>query len=300
MKFERYMHIERFGNEEVKDIELGECYVFFKLDGTNASVWLDDGIIKGGSRNRELTIENDNAGFYSYILKDERIKKYLKKHPNHRLYGEFLVKHSIKTYRDDAWNKFYIFDVALCKDDNTEEFLPYEVYKPLIEEFELEYVPPLAIVKNANYESFIKMLDKTGQFLVEDGKGNGEGIVIKNYDYVNKYGRQIWAKIVCNEFKELQTKQFGAPIVNSTDLIEEKIVNKFCTETFIEKEYQKIAIDGWKSQYISRLLQTIYYEFIKEESWNFIKEFKNPTINYKILQNMVTKKIKKVKKELFS
>ena len=37
MSFRQYMHIERFGNEEVLGIELGESYVFPKLDGTNAS-----------------------------------------------------------------------------------------------------------------------------------------------------------------------------------------------------------------------------------------------------------------------
>lgn len=36
-----------------------------------------------------------------------------------------------------------------------------------------------------------------------------------------------------------------------------------------------------------------------EESWNFIKKYKNPMINFKRLQGMVTAKIKEVKPELF-
>ena len=43
MKFEKYQHVERFGTSEVEGIELGRTYVFPKLDGTNASVWLEDG-----------------------------------------------------------------------------------------------------------------------------------------------------------------------------------------------------------------------------------------------------------------
>ncbi len=301
MEFNRYMHIERVGTDEVENIEFGLCYIFYKIDGTNGSVWLDNGVIKAGSRNRELTLEKDNAEFYKSILRDERIKAYLQNHPSHRLYGEWLVPHSIKTYRKDAWKKFYIFDIALHKEDGTEEFLPYEIYKPLIEEFGLEYVPPLAILKNPTEESLIRCLDKTGQFLVEDGKGNGEGIVIKNYDFYNKYGRQTWAKIVSNEFKEKHAKAMGASIVNQQEIIEEKIIDKYCTEAFIEKEYQKLVEEhqGWKSKYIPELLNKVYYEFINEEIWHIIKEFKNPKINFKTLNAMLIQKIKEVKRGIF-
>ena len=171
----------------------------------------------------------------------------------------------------------------------------------MLDKHNLSYIPPLAILKNANYESLVKLLDKTGQFLVEDGKGNGEGIVIKNYSYINKYGRQTWAKIVANEFKEIHAKEMGASIVNSTEMIEEKIVNKFCTETFIEKEYSKIVTEkeGWKSQYIPMLLGRVFSEFVKEETWNFVKSFKNPKINFKTLNALVIQKVKETKKELF-
>ena len=39
--FVKYMHLERYGNEEVDGIEQGTTYVFPKLDGTNAQVWVD-------------------------------------------------------------------------------------------------------------------------------------------------------------------------------------------------------------------------------------------------------------------
>ena len=303
MEFNKYQHIERFGTDEVENIEFGRCFIFYKIDGTNGQVYLDaDGNIKAGSRNRVLTLENDNANFYQYVLQNERIKKYLEKHPNHRLYGEWLVPHSIKTYRKDAWRRFYIFDVALHKEDDTEEYIPYEIYQPLLEEFELDYIPPLAILKNPTEESLIRCLGKTGQFLVEDGKGNGEGIVIKNYDFYNKYGRQTWAKIVSNEFKEKHAKSMGADVVTQQEIIEEKILTKYCTEAFIEKEYAKIVNEkeGWRSQYIHMLLGRVFSELIKEETWNFIKEFKNPKINFKTLNALTIQKIKETKRELFN
>ena len=81
MEFRKYQHVEKFGNTEVKDIEIGECLVFPKIDGTNSSVWLEDeGNLKAGSRTRELTLEKDNAGFYKYALfGNPNIENYLKK-----------------------------------------------------------------------------------------------------------------------------------------------------------------------------------------------------------------------------
>ena len=58
-------------------------------------------------------------------------------------------------------------------------------------------------------------------------------------------------------------------------------------------------MDEWSSKYIPRLLNTVYYELIREESWNFIKKNKNPIINYKILQKFVIKKVKQIKSNLF-
>lgn len=302
MEFRKYQHIERFGTDEVDGIEFGKCYIFYKIDGTNASVWLDEERkLKAGSRNRELTLENDNAGFYNAIINDERIINYLNKHPSHRLFGEWLVPHTLKTYRQDAWRKFYIFDVCLDKEENGLEYIPYDIYKPLLEEFNLDYIPPLAIITNPTYESLIKCLEKTGQFLVEDGKGIGEGIVIKNYDFYNKYKRQTWAKIVANEFKEKHHKEMGCPEIKTEKMIEEKIVDDFCTESFIEKEYTKIVIEqnGWQSKYIPMLLGRVFSELIKEESWNIVKKYKNPKIDYKTLNALVIKKIKETKKEVF-
>jgi hypothetical protein len=301
-KFVKYQHVERFGTEEVENIELGVCHVFPKIDGTNGSVWLDDGEIKTGSRNRELSIEADNAGFDAAIIADERVKTYLEKHPDHRLYGEWLVPHSLKTYRDDAWRKFYIFDVCVDSADGAEmEYLPYSVYKPMLEEFSLDYIPLMAEARNASFEQFIDMLEKN-TFLVKDGLGAGEGIVIKNYSYKNKYGRTTWAKIVRSEFKEIHSKTMGAAIVQGDKMVEEEIVARFCTTALIEKEFAKIANEsgGWSSRYIPRLLQSVFYSLVSEESWNIVKEYKLPKINYKTLNALVIGKIKTEKKEIFA
>lgn len=287
MEFRKYQHLERFGTTEVEQIELGECYVFPKIDGTNASVWISNGEVKAGSRNRELLLDKDNGGFYEWVLKQENIKNYLLKNPTHRLYGEWLIPHSLKTYRDDAWRNFYVFDVV-----EEDRHLHYNFYKPLLDEFNINYTPPISIITNGSYEKFINQLPKN-VFLMQDGKGSGEGIVIKNYDFVNKFGKTVFAKIVTSEFKEKHAKTMGASSLECKELIEKVICDKYVTKALCEKVLSKIENDGgFSSKQIPRLLNTIFYDLVKEDCWNFIKENNNPTINFKTLQHFCFIKIK--------
>src|SRR5574343_1213719 len=141
MTFLRYPHLEKLGNESVQDIDFGICHIFPKLDGTNASVWFEE--VEGtpriicGSRNRQLNWklstpyvettdgdhQSDNAGFAAWMKTEYHIHEFLVNNPELILYGEWLVPHTLKTYRDDAWRKFYVFDVY---DRIKERFLPYD------------------------------------------------------------------------------------------------------------------------------------------------------------------------------
>ncbi len=302
MEFRKYQHLERFGTSEVENINFGKCYIFPKIDGTNASVWLDkDGVVQAGSRNRHLTLENDNAGFYNWAIQQKNIEQFLKDFPYLRLYGEWLVPHSIKTYREDAWRKFYVFDVAELRQGSEELiYMPYESYKPVLEQYGIDYIPAMTTITNAGYETLIQELAKN-VFLIEDGKGAGEGIVIKNYDFKNRYGRNTFAKIVTSEFKEKHSKVMGATHKDDKDVVEEKIADQFVTVALIEKTKSKIETEmqGWTSKAIPRLLNTVYYDVVREDMWEILKQFKEPTINFRTLKHFVTTEIKRKSPQLF-
>jgi len=171
----------------------------------------------------------------------------------------------------------------------------------LLEEFSIDYIPLLAEVRNGSFEQFVDLLSKN-TFLVKDGLGVGEGIVIKNYSYKNRFGRTTWAKMVRAEFKEIHSKTMGAPIIQGERMVEESIVEKYCTTALIEKEFAKIQTEegGWSSRYIPRLLSQVFYSLVTEESWNIVKEYKMPILNYKTLNALVIGKIKAEKKEIFA
>lgn len=311
--FKEYMHLEKFGNTEVEGIELGKTYIFPKIDGTNASAWGEwkmEGETPigfsylGGSRTRELSLMSDNAGYYNWLTgKSEKavaVCDLLFFHKNWRVFGEWLVPHTFKGYREDAWRRFYIFDVM---NDDTGEYMPYDLYQPELEKFQVDYIAPIAIAKNPDYETFLKLIAQNF-FLCPDGGEPGEGIVIKNYDYYNKFGRQVWAKVIRNEFKDMHHKAMGAPELNSGLMVEERIVAKAVTEHLINKSVDKIRLDneGWSSKYIPELLNRVFYDVVKEELWDCLKEkeINFGTVNFKTLKALTIQRIKSCRPDIFS
>lgn len=305
MTFLRYPHLEKFGNQNVQDIEFGVAHIFPKLDGTNSSVWFIpdpdcDGGLYSGSRNRVLSPDKDNAGFNAWASQSQELHAFLSTHlTKYRLFGEWLVPHTVKHYHDNAWKKFYIFDVL---DQETGKFLEYEVYQPLLEQFGLDYVPCVTKIKNGSWENFLHEAKKCRYLLKDENQAPGEGIVIKNYSWSNKQNEQVWAKIVNAEFKDDFHKVMGANLLEGKSAAQ-AIVDQACTVHLVEKEYAKIVVangNSWSSHFIPRLLHTVFYSVVTEELWDCLKIRKfNDLVNFKELQQLCIQKVKQIKPELF-
>ena len=289
------------------DIEIENTHTYFAenvlVHNSNASVWLDStGKLCAGSRKRELTLDSDNAGFFNDICTDLRISKFFNEYPNIRLYGEWLVPHTLKTYRSEVWRKFYVFDATYINATGEDKkYIPYDQYTPILEKFGIDYIPVQTIINNPSLDQLYHEIDKN-TFLIGDGKGVGEGIVIKNYNFVNKFKiNQLFAKIVTTEFKEKHRREMGPNILNGEKTLEIKIVEEFCTEALIDKVCAKIVNEenGWNGNCIPRLLNTVYHDLITEEMWNILKKYKGVIINFKTLQMLVFNKIKTYKGTLF-
>ncbi len=297
MDYKKYQHIEKLGTTEVEGILEGNVSLFYKIDGTNSCIFLkEDNTLGFGSRKRELTLDNDNGGFYaSMLLNKEEYNKYLnylQSNPNHIIYGEWLIPHTIKRYKADAWKKLYVFDIYDAINDS---YIPYSTYKDTLAQYDITYIPAIATLANPTFEDIKKYLDDTGNYLIENGLG--EGIVIKNYNYRNKYGRITWAKILTEDFyknkKELKTKNY----INKEEVpVEFSIVKMFVTPEFIQKEFNKFKDDTgeFNSKHIFEFLNRTFLEFYKD-NWELIfKKFKFPTINFKVLKRLVEEEIKSV------
>lgn len=141
---------------------------------------------------------------------------------------------------------------------------------------------------------------KNNYYLVKDGCGCGEGIVIKNYDFKNKFGRMTWAKLIRNEFKTSHSRK-ETTIKKTKNSVEQEICDKYVTDHLVEKVYAKIVneMEVWKSEYIQRLMATVYYDLINEEMWMILLKFRNSVIDFKRLNALVIQKIKEIKSDLF-
>lgn len=295
----KYQHVEKFANtKEVDGILSGVVYVFPKIDGTNAQIWYDEHGVHYGSRNRELSLDKDNSGFMQWAIQQKSLDRLARNFKGCRIFGEWLVPHTLKTYMEDAWRKFYVFDIY---NSDTQSHLKYDDYKPILDQLNIDYIEPLSVYKNPNMERLYNCLEKN-DFLIKDGEGTGEGVVCKNYQYKNIFGRQTWAKIVRSDFKSMHRKNSPINVIEGNDFIEERIVKEFLTDDIIEKVFANIVNQNngdWQGRFIPQLLSTVYYDFINECTWVFLKKLKNPTIDFKMLNRFCIERIKELKSELF-
>lgn len=296
--FVKYQHVERWGTDEVENIaDFGDLHIQPKLDGSNGTVWYEeaDGSVHCGSRSREVTPDKDNQGFATHILGSESIRRFYENEENrrYRLCGEWLVKHKVK-YVEDAYRRFWVFDVIDISKDGDVEYVPFDDYASMLSEYGIDYAPKIMSCKGVedapagSLERSIEWAVANCGFLTADDIG--EGVVIKNYGYRNKYGRRTWAKIVRQEFSEKKRK----PKPEQERGVEYAIAEEYITKAFCEKELEKIkdACGGWNSKLIPRLLQTIWHEFVTEECWNFVKKYKQPPIDFNKLKRLVDDKVK--------
>lgn len=332
MPFRKYDHVERLGHPEVQDILLGDVWIFPKLDGTNASVWFEvdwvevdyhgpGGLTIGcGSRTRTLSADSDNAGFWQWAHENTVLHKFMQLPRNWHLYGEWLVPHTLKTYRDVAWRRFWVFDVW---DRDKDCYLSFEQYEPTLRAAGLDVVEPLCTYTNPTEEQLQREVE-ANTYLIQDGAGPGEGVVVKNYAWRNGFGRQPWAKIVRNEFKEENKRAFGTTAKIGEFQVEAAIAEEYVTPTLVQKTRAKIeqglmntqdtpllefdedyaqrrraVLEQHRGQIIPRLLETVFYELVNEELWMALKQHKFPTIDFKKLRGHSVLWTKKYAADLF-
>lgn len=284
-----YLHVYRLGKEDVEGILNGTCYIQPKLDGTNGSVWYDRDTcsIKCASRNRELSESKDNAGFYAWVHSDDpdavNLRRLCTICSDFIFYGEWLVKTKLgKHYTDKG---FYIFDVY---DKVTNKYVPYYDWLLWTDAIYKKYVPSV-VLENPKEEDVI-VLAKDNHFLLPDSV-LGEGVVIKNYDYVNEFGNFEVAKIVNEEFLAKKGEKEVA-----AGEIEQQIIDSYVTEADMKKVVDKMAIQHGmepKDKGIGMFMSMVWKDLIDEEMYTIVKKFKNPVIDFKTLQHACNVKCRK-------
>lgn len=276
----KYTHVERLTSTECEGILNGNCYFYPKLDGANASIEMDsEGNILARSRKRILSETENLKGFYQYVqARKPALKAFFNTYPHIIIFGEWLIPHSLKCYVQDAWNNFYAFDFF---DKHSQTYLNFEKYKSIVTmdyNIDIRYVPLLCKIANPTQENIDKALKQPYPILEW---GYGEGIVIKNYEFINKFGRPAFAKII---HEHLQAKKSSKPSdQKSVNDFEKKLVYKYLSEEYVLKELNKL--EG--NTQIGKLIHIVFEEFVRDYISEINKKYKCPTINFRVLKKNI-------------
>lgn len=289
MGFREYPKVHRLDKEECNGIFDEPVTVQEKVDGANVSVYLDDGKIVCASHKKIIREDDEFRGFVPYVKANKLIGKWLKANPTKRLYGEWLVRHTIN-YSELAWQKLYLFDVY---DDETDTWWEQTEVEKLSTALKLPYPQIFArdvLVKTENE------LEAIRAYVGQTNLGAaGEGVVIKRPAFRNEFGSLAYGKLVHPKFKEANAVIFGSNDKSSPSYWEMTVINKYLTLGRVEKMMHKIEpqLDhkiGLEDT--PRMISSVYHDMLTEEIWDIAR--KVPVLDFKLLQRLSTKKIVQV------
>ena len=296
--YRKYMHVERLENEECDGLlQNNPVYVTAKVDGTNCVVWHNGDKVCGGSRTRQLSEFSDNAGFYNWLMSDSSeavaLRTVVTDHPNWIVYGEWLgfakFIGQIKTYDSIAKGHMYIFDVY---DTEADHYFADPVWREALQSYGLEpyYVALLATLDHPSYEDVVEVA-KQNKFLLTHAENVGEGVVCKAPDFRNRWGRNVYGKVVLEEFKQRMNQGGKKKEPIAREGIESDIVDYWVTDAEMTKAKAKVCValevenfDKKNGKFIGYFLEMIWKDLLEEMS-TICKQYKNPIIDFKILRN---------------
>ena len=293
--FKPYLHVERLDKDECAGLLQGQVYITAKLDGTNAVVWADDnGIVHCGSRTRELSLGNDNAGFMAWIMQNspgtiqEKIHFMCQDNPHLLFYGEWGCGRvgAIKKYDKIAQNRLWFFDAY---NRNADEYVRWDRLCELLDIYGLDdyKVELLATLQDPSPQDIIDLANNN-HFLLDD-ETLGEGVVCKNYDFINKYGRYTVGKYVLDTFRPHKSNRVITP-----GEIEQMFVDKYITvpeldkakaktELYCGEDYDQIVN---KNKFIGVFINIIWKDTLEENIVDFLKKQHNPVIDFGNLNSL--------------
>lgn len=269
----KYQHIvSQFTDKKAIGLLNGEVILQPKLDGSNCQMWMEDGELIVTSRQRILSSASDNQNCYKTLVKQEKYLNFFRCYPNIKLIGEWLILHKIQ-YEDSAYNKFYVFDGmflnTLYEDDNGSgggDYVPYDYLQEKLSQFDIESVPcelcPELCPNLEIGDTHLFQLE-TARYLLKEEASGGEGVVLKNYDYKNPYGKSIWVKVINKEAYRQKQRIYVQKEYAQSDI---EFVRNNLDEHFLDKCYNKMNEE-------SEFLRTHIGEYIKLCKNDFFEDY---------------------------
>ena len=283
MKWKKYIKIRALGTDETEGIFEGTCVVQEKVDGANFSFYVENNKLLVASRNMVMVDKKNSGNWKAMLPVTEAYNQHKDKfNPNYLYVGESTQRHTI-SYTDipnfigyDIWN------------EETESFLDWKDTKKEFASIGLPFIH-VHFEREGSEITIEELRECIKNSAYKDGPA--EGVVIKNYNELDGHDRQMFAKIVTDEFKESNRKAFGGidqpkKENNSTILIAET----YGTNARIEKIIHKLVDEGNKldMSLIPVLFNAVSEDIFEENAVEIYHTFDK--IDFKHLRGIVAKK----------
>ena len=277
MIWKKYPKIRALGSPETEGIFDGNIVVQSKVDGANFSFFLDDGKLIFASRNKIMLDKKDPKSWIGMVPIMSSFERCPEKfNPNYIYVGESLQKHSIAYLDIPPFLGYDIWDIR------TELFLDWKNSKSEFKSLGLNFIN-VHFEANGNRVTIEEIKECINKSPYREG--GDEGIVVKNYE------KQIFAKIVTDDFKEKSRAIFKGgnrpPEEGNTSII---VSNIYATDARIEKTIYKLVDEGNElNMSLVPILFTALAEDILEENIIEIYHLVNK-IDFKYFNNILAKK----------
>lgn len=271
-EIKKYTDVTRYGKSNTRDVLNEGDYITIteKIDGANASFRLDEDSPLGVScysRNQLLSETQRLNGFYDWVIENiVPIKDKL--NPNYIYYGEYLIQHKV-LYKPEYYKNFYMFSVWDTSLE-LEQYLSDDVVKSEANRLGLKTPEYFYEGEYISFEHITSFIGKSNMTLEPN---TGEGVVVKNVNYFDKYNRQMFVKLVSEKFAEVQKQKL--PKNPNTNNKFKELVMSVLTKPRVEKILFKLVDDGvLKEDYtiedMGLILKSLgnkpYEDIMKEES----------------------------------
>jgi len=269
--FHKYLKIKQLGDLENKDIFLfdnDDIVIEEKVDGANFRFMITkNGKLMFGSHNRELGEKDENYKFWKrsidFIKEKIGNESFLNnpKFHNKIFYGESMKKHSL----DYNWEKiptFLGFDIL---DLTTNKFISNK--NEYFNELGLPVVPHIMTCKANKIKDINDAHVPVSAYApLSTPQQKAEGCVFKNYD------KQLFAKYVREQFKEVNRRAFGGSKKWATNDTE-KIIAMYCTNARIDKIIYKLHDNGMDlgMMMMKKLPTKLWNDIIEEHGGDILR-----------------------------
>lgn len=295
MTFIKYPKIKHLGDKETLGLfSPGPVVVQEKIDGANFAFFIENDTINFSKRSSNLTdgeTLQKNKDKSTKWLAITSIMEVYQKNPekfkkNLYYFGESMQKHTLAYDDIPGFVGFDVYDLE------THEVLDWKIAKKAFESLGLPFIH-VHFEKDGSEITVgeLKELIKTSTYR----KGEAEGVIIKRYDKKNVYGRQLYGKILAEQFHEIKSRPDSEKVLAADEI---KIANEYATSARIEKIIHKLHDDGHEIEMpmMKILFKEVTKDILEEEILDIYGKYH--LIDFKILDKMVSKKCVKTLKRV--